>query len=61
MTDIDRSKPSEEGKRRYPPDGFHPGFADIRVACTCGPACADPCNGHCGCLACEHSLSDALE
>jgi hypothetical protein len=47
--------PSEQGKRRYPPDGVYTNGM-VRVAywtvCTCAASCPTPCRGDCGCGAC---------
>ena len=46
-------KPSEEGQRRYPPDGIYREAKDAGpVACQCTPICRNPCRGECGCIAC---------
>lgn len=52
------SEPTEEGKRRWPPDGYlqlsraAPGMPD-KLACNCTSACREPdCKGACGCEAC---------
>jgi|GEM_PF-1294160 len=56
--------PSKEGKKRYRPDGFYKGpFMDDQSfweACTCAPECPDPCQGQCGCQACETAYEDTL-
>ena len=49
-------KPTKEGVRRWPPDGYlqlNP-EVDVRrqVACTCTAGCGE-CRGECGCEACE--------
>jgi hypothetical protein len=49
--------PTEEGKRRYPPDGFYDGSP-----CRCKPECeAHPCPGTCGCSACASAYGDAMD
>lgn len=52
------NEPTEEGKRRWPPDGYlqlnraGPGMSD-ELACRCTPASREPdCKGACGCEAC---------
>jgi hypothetical protein len=54
-------KPTEEGKKRYPPDGVYDGH-DV---CTCLPECPADCNGlkpsRCGCAACWAAYCDATE
>lgn len=50
-------EPTEEGRRRWPPDGYlrldGRGNVRDRVACTCTAACRQPdCKGGCGCEAC---------
>jgi hypothetical protein len=56
MTDVpDRSEPTKEGRRRWPPDGYLQlnGGAPNKIACTCTAACREPdCRGACGCEAC---------
>ncbi len=47
--------PTEEGKRRWPPDGLYE-----NAPCTCKPECHEPCKGRCGCQACHVSYSDYL-
>jgi hypothetical protein len=47
--------PTEEGLRRYPPDGRYEG-----VPCTCKPTCQYNCKGECGCAACRMSYADFL-
>lgn len=52
-------KPTEEGRKRYPPDGkleLVLGFTTTNtlLPCQCTPECADPCDGRqCGCRACQ--------
>jgi hypothetical protein len=49
-------QPTEEGRRRWPPDGYlllnHGGGARDRLPCTCTAACEPDCKGSCGCEAC---------
>lgn len=49
-------EPTEEGKRRWPPDGYlllnQRGDARDRLACRCTVACQPRCRGDCGCEAC---------
>jgi hypothetical protein len=50
------TRPTKEGVRRWPPDGYlqlNP-KVDVRrqVACTCTERCGE-CRGDCGCEACE--------
>lgn len=50
--------PTDEGRRRYPPDGY---FLDVeglfegdtKEPCTCMPQCPAGCDGQCGCDACR--------
>lgn len=54
---------TEEGKRRYPPDGIYACDANDSgdwEPCTCAPSCADPCKGQCGCVACRTAYGDFL-
>jgi hypothetical protein len=65
---AEEKQPTEEGKRRYnftEPVGFYndynpDGSVDERFACTCAPACANPCKGSCGCEACDRNWQDYL-
>lgn len=56
--------PTEEGKKRFPPNGFYCGdFSDNPEwwePCTCKRECPDPCKGSCGCKACGTEYSDYL-
>ena len=57
--------PTNEGKRRYPPDGIYKGgFSDkdknFWEVCTCTKGCPDPCKGQCGCKACRACYNDFL-
>jgi len=56
--------PTQEGKKRYRPDGIYKGpftgDQSFWEACTCVPACPDPCLGQCGCQACETAHEDTL-
>ena len=50
------SEPTEQGKRRWPPDGYLrlnsvAGEPD-RLACMCSATCQPDCKGECGCEAC---------
>lgn len=46
-------QPSEQGRRRYPPDGIFREAPEVGpVACRCNDACRNPCQGECGCIAC---------
>lgn len=46
-------KPTDEGLKRYPPDGVYREAKDVGpVNCKCGATCRTPCIGECGCLAC---------
>lgn len=46
--------PTEEGKKRYPPDGVYRGDffgeneSNFWEICTCKQKCSDPCKGLCG-------------
>lgn len=55
--------PTDEGKRRYPPDGYYianvePG--ECGTPCTCKPSCPWACKGECGCEACHEGYGDFL-
>ena len=58
--------PTEEGKKRYPPNGvykgdfFAAGESNFWEICTCKQKCPDPCKGLCGCKACHASYMDFL-
>ena len=63
---IFNQKPTAEGIRRFPPDGYYhapKGFftAPASDPCTCEPGCEDPCVGEsdCECQAC--SLRSVVE
>ncbi len=47
--------PTEEGKKRWPPNGVYAG-----EPCTCEEDCSEPCKGECGCQACWGSYADFL-
>ena len=53
---VHHTKPTDEGVRRWPPDGYLQlnCAIDVRrqVACTCTERC-DECHGDCGCEACQ--------
>ena len=48
--------PTEEGRRRWPPDGYlllnEQGDARASLPCRCMAACEPDCQGSCGCEAC---------
>lgn len=44
---MDDAIASDEGKRRFPPDGVY----DELWVCTCKPECPSDCKGECGCEA----------
>jgi len=52
---MEKVKPTEEGLKRYPPDGVYMG-----VACTCLSTCPSDCIGQCGCEACHNCYADYL-
>lgn len=56
--------PTEEGCRRYSATaGFYqrePSDAED-YPCTCAPACANPCDGICDCVACKTRSLDHQE
>jgi hypothetical protein len=56
MTDP-QTAPTEEGVRRYEPDGYYTANGD-RVPCTCKPTCSIACKGECGCKACQQAFQD---
>jgi len=49
-------QPTEEGRRRWPPDGYlrlnQRSDARASLPCTCTAACRPDCQGSCGCEAC---------
>jgi hypothetical protein len=49
--------PTDEGKKRYPPDGIYKGRFQ-NEPCTCTPDCEHPCTGVCGCRACGEAYMD---
>ncbi len=51
--------PTEEGKRRWDPDGFYTAN-DNNTPCTCELSCALSCKGECGCEACSEAYGDFL-
>lgn len=53
---------TEEGRRRYPPDGIYADATDPidYEPCTCTHGCSDPCKGQCGCAACRTAYGDFL-
>ncbi|MCA9872177.1 MAG: hypothetical protein KC441_00920 [Anaerolineales bacterium] len=56
-------RPTEEGIRRHPPDGYVDDCLLGRVPCTCQPNCQDPCKGKysgCTCVACDVLYQDYL-
>lgn len=66
MTEPFQAKPTDEGLRRYPPDGYYhaPDGFFVEPAsdpCTCDEHCEDPCVGlsDCECQAC--SLRSVVE
>jgi hypothetical protein len=54
--------PTEEGYRRYPPDGCYIATDDPEdiYSCTCSKECPRPCKGKCGCEACDVAYQDLL-
>ena len=48
-------KPTEEGKRRWDPDGYYEG-----IPCICNESCKPDCKGECGCHACGQAYQDQL-
>ena len=58
----EQKEPTEEGKKRYSPDGYyrdHPTDGE-RYPCLCTEECMRPCKGECGCPACDASYNDYL-
>ena len=53
------SHPTEEGKRRYEPDGLYTVNGNA-TPCTCVSACPTACKGGCGCDACSEAYGDYL-
>ena len=48
-------EPTEEGKRRYGPNGYK------GVPCTCTQQCPNPCDGKkCSCDACSYAFSEFM-
>ena len=52
------TEPTEEGKLRYPPDGYYEGDCKCHIPCTCTSECRNPCKGECGCEACRAEYVD---
>uniref|UniRef100_A0A6M3LI05 Uncharacterized protein n=1 Tax=viral metagenome TaxID=1070528 RepID=A0A6M3LI05_9ZZZZ len=58
--------PTEEGKRRFSPDGIYKGEftneedSDFWEVCTCSSECPNPCKGQCECKACSACYNDFL-
>lgn len=48
-----KPQPTEEGKRRWEPDGYYDG-----VPCTCKPECPAARKGQCGCEGCRTAYAD---
>lgn len=60
---ADANIPTDEGKKRYPPDGMYIEYGNS-IACRCKASCPmisdmNDCDGSCGCRACKKSDSDA--
>jgi hypothetical protein len=51
-------EPTEEGKRRYPPDGYYTVNVTPGTPCTCTLTCNEYCKGECGCAACREAHGD---
>jgi hypothetical protein len=56
MADEMSTEPTDEGRKRYPPDGIY----DLAYPCTCQPSCPFDCKGQCGCKACHAAYGDFL-
>jgi hypothetical protein len=63
-------KPTAEGKRRYPPDGYRGEDGSLHSPCTCLKRCPDPCLGSaaswpdgkdCKCKACAEAYGDSTD
>jgi len=51
-------EPTEEGKVKYPPDGYYSANEIPGTPCTCTEECDNNCKGECGCEACNESYQD---
>ena len=65
MVEPGRNHPTEEGIKRYPPNGVYTGGfgeedKDWWLPCTCTQKCETPCKGECGCQACDMAYNDFL-
>ena len=58
MEPTEEVEPTEEGKRRYPPDGYYTVNVTPGTPCTCTLTCNEYCTGECGCAACREAHSD---
>lgn len=56
----DKRTPTKEGLERYPPDGYYRLDEEDSEPCTCKTDCPMPCNGQCGCSACDAAYQDWL-
>ena len=60
----DRKDSTDEGKRRYPPNGIYTGGMnddpEMWDICTCQETCPPSCKGHCCCKACLMAYNDFL-
>ncbi len=52
--------PTDEGRRRMPPDGWYIDDIDKNNPCICKISCPRPCKGDCGCQAHYWSYQDFL-
>jgi hypothetical protein len=56
-------EPSEEGRKRYPPDGVYRNGYEV-LPCTCQPSCPEDCGSRswtCFCEACIGAANDLLD
>lgn len=53
-------QPSNEGLKRYPPNGRYDANDSPGPPCTCTTDCPSDCKGQCGCVACTDSYGDFL-
>jgi len=55
----EKPEPTAEGRKRYSPTGTYDDGCGV-YSCTCKPDCEDPCEGRCGCEACDAAYQDWL-
>lgn len=54
------NNPSDEGMKRYPPNGRYEANSTPGTPCTCKETCPSDCKGGCGCEACSEAYGDYL-